>query len=917
MAGAENLDEFPEMRDTRNSSELGLQKTHSVSGAQEQLRQVPDRYFCTEIKSNLSANAPGRTEYGKFCDMMARQTRSGAAPSRTTCVKDALGNVVPITEYGAAYMELMLASSNQETRRDCVHTFAAVVTRCFSGAMDTVGAAEGARAPAAVDMGVSSKFTNQPMDDAVHNGSGWLFLAAMAVAQVVASQQMRGLLAVPPTIMDRAVMETLYEIIAHPAHTSYIAPESGCVSQWSREKEKVESVMPALGLLAHATNAFLKHRAHPDVVAPMKFAEFVHDCTVNWLAAPVPREILPELHLRLLNGTVDWCFWLVLGIFIDVFKVPVVNVDALEAFFDGSAATLPDHDARRIIAWLNERGEPLPAHAANGPSAVRRSGLYVTTAVPDDGASDGASLLTCNVASTQRAEEIPELRRACDRLAARLYGRYHARLKNSCNIHNAAALSIMLLRFANTGMPKDRFGAVCASGQRGWESWHAMFMACGRQIPHHDILDGHGPDVAQEVEASSAHLYAVPAIVCEQHEGQIWRFGVEARFLLWAAAIFGGANPISQPTLQRVPVHWTARAFKHRIPAGVYPYRSFFASVPSVEQDGLTLGALGDPRTRPRTMTRSLPRSAVEEHNPRMLQAVVDGRLPEDYFVVESAERLARIVRCDHPESLDYQKIDLPELTAPALPENVWVYFVLHEDDAAFPAAARLDGDTGLVSCRASTIPLDEHGAVPDGRVAVRECGIPARTLAATLGLGRRASLRPVFRRPGVAIQHEMGMGVLVPWEREQGGDYFCKDIMAYRVEVHGEFYEACPATVERALLPVGSELLLRLDADGVADALKAAGGARTSLRSADRHHRKLKDGSVPDGTVPVLPVMLLYELPVSEDMQLGRGGVWVGARRRARGAESNAYHALFLSVATEMLAPSTSETLRFELVSG
>ena len=40
MAGAENLDEFPEMRDTRNSSELGLQKTHSVSGAQEQLRPV-------------------------------------------------------------------------------------------------------------------------------------------------------------------------------------------------------------------------------------------------------------------------------------------------------------------------------------------------------------------------------------------------------------------------------------------------------------------------------------------------------------------------------------------------------------------------------------------------------------------------------------------------------------------------------------------------------------------------------------------------------------------------------------------------------------------------------------------------------------------------------------------------------------
>ena len=48
-AGVENLDEFPEMRDTRNSSELGLQKTHSVSGPHEQLKQVFALYIFATI----------------------------------------------------------------------------------------------------------------------------------------------------------------------------------------------------------------------------------------------------------------------------------------------------------------------------------------------------------------------------------------------------------------------------------------------------------------------------------------------------------------------------------------------------------------------------------------------------------------------------------------------------------------------------------------------------------------------------------------------------------------------------------------------------------------------------------------------------------------------------------------------------
>ena len=906
------------------SSELGLQKTHSVSGPHEQLRQVPERYFCTEIKSNLSANAAGRTEYGKFCDMMARQTRSGAAPSRTTCVKDSLGNVVPITEYGAAYMELMLASSNQETRRDCVHTFAAVVSRCFSGAVDSVSVRESEDA-SAVDMGVSSKFTNQPVDQAVHNGSGWLFLAAMAVAQVVASQQMRGLLAVTPTIMDRAIMEALYDIVQHPAHTPYIAPESGCVSQWSREKEKVESTLPALGLLLHATQAFLRYRDHATGLASMKFSEFVHDCTVNWLAAPVPPELFPELHTRLLNSTLDWCFWLLLGIFVDFFEVPALDLNSLEAFFDNAEHSLPRADAERCMTWLRKMGTPLEVKADADPGPVRLSGRYITTPMGPDGHEDTNSLLTCNVSTTQRNEDVPELRRACDRLASRLHAKYGTRLKNSCNIHNAAALSVMLQRYMNVGMPKDRFGSLCTDGKRGWESWPALYRACSDAGPDTSVLDGHDASVAAAVKLAPNLLYAVPAVVCEQESPSLYRFGFEGRFLLWAAAIFAGANPISQPTLQRVAVHWTCRAFQHRVPVSVYPYSCVFGSVPSVEQDGFTVAPLQDPTRRPRTMVRSLPRSAVEEQNARMLQAVVEGCMPEDYACIDGQERLARMVGCGQHTPLDYREMVVPELTLTALPEDRWVPLVGYKEGEAFALAAYRNSTTRLVhGLRLDTALVcgdDGREHLPEDRAAaVVEDHEPSATLAAVFS-GLVLSLRPHFARPGVVVQHEGQLGVLVPWntsECPRGRDsapYFNAHRMQYRLERgHGPPVCVDGDAVETGLVKVGAELLLRLDVGEVAAKLE---GKHRALQSADRFHAKFERGK---HAKAVLPVMLLYELPVSSEAQIGQG-VWVGARARRRGIATNTYTALFLEVDVGMLCTPQDEedamgdVRRFELV--
>jgi len=877
---------------------------------------VPERYFCTEIKSNLSANATGRTEYGKFCDMMARQTRSGAAPSRTTCVKDALGNVVPVTEYGAAYMELMLASSNQETRRDCVHTFAAVVSRCFSGAVDAVTVRD-AEDAGAVDMGVSSKFTNQPVDQTVHNASGWLFLSSMAVAQVVASQQMRGLLAVTPTLMDRATMEALYEMVQHPAHMAYIAPESGCVSQWSREKEKVESTLPALGLLLHASQAFLKHRERPAVLASMKFSEFVHDCTLNWLANPVPCELFPELQTRLLNSSLDWCFWLLMGIFIDFFEVPALDIDCLEAFFDNAEHALPAADAARCRAWLAKIGSPLEVKPDADPGPVRRSGLYATTALGAQGSEDANSLLTCNVSSTQRNEDVPELRRACDRLAARLHARYGVRLKNSCNIHNSAALSVMLQRYINVGMPKDRFGAVCAADQqRGWESWHALYKTCGARIPHAEILDGHDARVQSAVKAAPNLLYAVPAIVCEQESPSLFRFGIEGRFLLWAAAIFAGANPISQPTLQRVASHWTRRAFQHRVPTSVYPYSVCFGSVPSVEQDGFSITRLQDQSARPKTMVRSLPCSAVEEQNARMLQAVVEGRMPEDFACVEGAERLARIVGCGQQDREDYRCMKTPELTLTALPEDVWVPLAGVCDGEAYDLAVYRNSTTHQVQCLRKKNTDEESSA--------QEHGPPASTLGMVLGPGWQVSPRPHFARPGVVVDFEGELGVLVPWDAQEcppGREQFPLFNglrMRYRAELASGRVEAQTGdAVERGLLRVGQELLLKLDHPGVAEGVLGRDGKERVLQSADRFRARWESGK---GVRGVLPVMLLYELPVPAAGVIGQG-VWVGARARRRGITANAYSAVFLEVDIGMLCTLEDEqeamgdVKRFELV--
>lgn len=898
-SGLENIAEYPELRDTRNSSDLGLQKTHSVSGPHESLRQVPDRYFCTEIKSNLSANSAGRTEYGKFCDMMARQTRSGAAPSRTTCVKDDVGNIVPRTEYGAAYMELLLASSNQETRRDCVHTFAAVVTRCFSGAMDMVDSGNSDGAVGAVDLGVSSKFVNQPMDESVHNSSGWLFLAAMSVAQVTASQQMRGLLSVTPTIMDRAIMETLYQIVGHAAHFPYISPESGCVSQWSREKEKVESVMPSLGLLLHASNSFSKQDSAE--WKKMKFSEFVHDCTVNWLSCPVPMEIMPEINVRLLNGTIDWCFWLLMGIFIDYFKVPTVGIDELENFFDGMTGALPHGHGAKISNWLSKQ---CLLEADSSSSLTRKSSLFITTGAPDANDDENSSLCLVNVASTRVGEETPIMKRACDKFAGKLHALYGTRLKNSCNIHNSAALSVMLSRYSNKNMPKDRFGAICTTGSRGWESWHAFHKALRPQsgsFPYDSVLDGHSAQVKAETATAPHALYATPAVVCELRNGNEWIFGVEPRFLLWAAAIFGGANPISQPTFQRVSVHWTQRLFSHRIPHSIYPYDVLFGSVPSTTQDGFSIASVND-RTRPETMMRCLPFTAVEENNPRMLQAVIDGRMPEDYVIVEAQQRLAQIVESEHSTKMDYQNSTLPELSLPGIPRGRWVYFVFRNTAGDWPAAVFSALSGGEFEIRVASTMLLQNGDLDDDTVSKPGGFRPASSFHDAIkehGDGR-AIMRPHFHRRGILVDFEDMYAVIVK-ETDGGDQYFNPDNMMYRLWTgdridENVFFNASSDYVERNIVPVGSPLFLRLDVDAVTLALTGKGYIISAIdRMCDRWDPSDENAS------GVVSVMLLYDIPIHADFCIG-DGIWVGLRIRQKGVVANNYKAIFLQVSPDML---------------
>ena len=128
--------------------------------------------------------------------------------------------------------------------------------------------------------------------------------------------------------------------------------------------------------------------------------------------------------------------------------------------------------------------------------------------------------------------------------------------------------------------------------------------------------------------------------------------------------------------------------------------------------------------------------------------------------------------------------------------------------------------------------------------------------------------------------------------------------------------HETSSASVEHVIVPVGAEVLLRLDRPEVANAV-ATGCA--SLVTADRGRRKFVQGS--SGCAgAVLPAMLLYALPVKPEHAIGRG-VWVGVRRRHRGAATSSYHALFLEVSPDMLCRpgaggSDAALTRYELCS-
>ena len=165
-------------------------------------------------------------------------------------------------------------------------------------------------------------------------------------------------------------------------------------------------------------------------------------------------------------------------------------------------------------------------------------------------------------------------------------------------------------------------------------------------------------------------------------------------------------------------------------------------------------------------------------------------------------------------------------------------------------------------------------------------------------------------------MRHGDVTGVLAPWDDPAIG-FFHPSHMAYKIVTDpaadasdGTAFYASSAVVERSVVPVGTEVLLRLDCPHVARALLARPGAH--LLSADRHRRKWSDAAgAAEGTV--LPAMLLYQLPVRAEDTLGPG-LWVGVRRRLRGALGNTYHAHFFAVAPGMLfAGDAANAQRYE----
>jgi len=666
----------------------------------------PATVYCTDITPfNPSQAASGAVnQHEKICQLTPRNTLAPSAGKRTTTVRnERTQNFDSVDQVLVFFWRCIALAQNLRTGNPFEQTLKVICTSVAAGAVDVAplrrGGAMDAEADGRHDMGEEGKYTSQNIVPHIKKTTRLLNHDAVGVALVVADAQNRGYYGHIQSLVEAAVFGVVANLVR--VHVAYMLPDAASHAEWGRHVQKVEARMPPTGLLMHAMHT-LEHRA----VHAMSFSDIVHRTAVNFIANPCPMETLPVYAATLINNTFDWGFWLMLGLFAELFEIPALPVEEVERLYGESDYCTSEEVSAPLRAWLSaygfDDGAATPErvgdvmYGAYSTSPMARSAVYITTNTAADAALTGDDL-ACVLGSDKSAgggggggggvwgasgsAPVSRERKVAKNIAKLVFDKYENHLSAACNVTTEDAVEIMLARYMNKPMHFPKFGKVPAS--QGVDSVDSLLERLGHgsvsagnagMMDQSNYVDGASAEARKcKFSTGGGHSYRVAPWACVNAGGNVWRFGVELRFLILARSVFGTSHGVSQTSVQKVFDHMTKQILLERIPPSIFPYSAYVTSMPDADGLALSISTIDSHATRPSTMVRALPTSAIVDRNASAIPGVLPCmHMPEDVNIVAAQWRLAE--RLSDPKlTVSHRDVHIEELVTPCIPLDTWV----------------------------------------------------------------------------------------------------------------------------------------------------------------------------------------------------------------------------------------------------
>jgi hypothetical protein len=632
--------------------------------------EIPAPCYATELGEYKDGNSGGVNIIDKINNATIRNTETmGGMVRQVVGSRDdsKKGFQECFTQAQCTGLHCLIVSANKIGPNYAAKQFAEVTYRVASGAdLSTNNEAEDApTARAASRMGAESKYTSGKKDPELVGCERVIFLDFMSLALAVADLQHHGLMSTIASGFELEVFKVAANTVLQLQ--DYLARDTN-IARWNRMLAIIQTRSTAFGLFLHSIRA---------ITAPGRegwsFESFVADTAFAWRCDPWPVECIPASIRMLIEQAFDWGYWLMLGVFCDYFKVPIVDSKTIQELFDdrdGSYEVEPNAQKIAVQKWLAGFGLcSLHTVRKNGSvifaperdsNVTLQSGVYLTSCMENDSVEGSDLSFLVKEEATGGANSSENSPAVLTRTVASIVSKfmihhYGPKLAAWCNAKRRESLEIIIARYLNRPM-----GALCigrADGGRGYESVDNILRAfdcpnavnqCG--IENSDIyIDGGAPRV-QSLLNSSKLNYKVPSIVHVRHGGNLVRFGLEIRSLLLAQSLMEGN--FTQTNVRMAFLRMTKNYIEARVPETIYPHARIYTNTPGMDSSVFAFKSLavGTASNRPETLCRSLPIIPVQNMCANMLQGCCYGMLAEEGSIVQPYLRLVFEVSADSDE---------------------------------------------------------------------------------------------------------------------------------------------------------------------------------------------------------------------------------------------------------------------------